>query len=161
MISRPVLAPLALIAVLGLFGSNAAAESRPAGTSSVEVVITGTIKNFDEVAPLIVEGTFIQLVPLSEDESYSFSTDAQGRFAYASDLPKVAAPAERAFTFVVPAVPPGKYQLAAQRLKAQEGGMGQRPWFGTDPKRVIVFEVPAKAKDPLEIRAGRLVVWTH
>ena len=161
MISRPALVSLGLIAALGLFESNAAAQGRPAEAPSSEVVITGTIKNFDELAPLVGEGTFVQLVPVSGDESYSFSTDDLGRFAYVSDLPKVPAPAERAFTFVMPKVPPGKYQLAAQRLKAQGAGIGQRPWFGTDLKKVLVVEVPAKAKDPLEIRAGRVVVWTH
>jgi len=130
----------------------------------VSLVLKGSIKNFDEFLALVVPETYIQLIPLPSDGSYSFKTDDQGRFSYASDLPRLEVPKTAAFSFSVPKALPGKYFLAAQRLKAQGLTAGQNPTFMTDKnnkKQTFIVEIPVGASSPLTIAAGDLIVWTH
>ena len=146
-----------------LFSPGFAQESIKKPVPTVRLTISGTIQNFDEFVALVVPETYIQLVPLPADGSYAFTTDDKGRFSYNSDLPKLSAPKKAAFSFIMPNTLPGRYFLAAQRLKAQgfTTGYGQKPMFITDKKKPFIIDLPADAKSPLTINAGDLIVWTH
>jgi hypothetical protein len=161
MMLRTTVLSLGLVASVVLGESRATAQPAPPDAAAVRLVVTGTIRNFSEVAALIVPDSYVQLVPLAEDGSYGFDTDEKGRFAYSSDLPKVPAPAKAAFSFAFASAPPGRYLLAMQRLKAQPEMAGQRPWFEKDKRKPFIVEIPASAKGVLEIEAGKLVVWTR
>jgi hypothetical protein len=161
---RSVTLSLGVLALLGVGETRALAQTGAqagAGGAGVRVVITGTIRNFAEIEKLIVPESFVQLVPLTADGSFSINTDQKGQFAYVSDLPKAAAPEKAAFSFVMPNVPPGKYQLAAQRLRVQGDMAGQRPWFAADLKKTLVVDVPATAEETLDVKVGKVVVWTQ
>jgi hypothetical protein len=135
-----------------------AAQAEPAP----ELTITGSITNLAEFAALVVPETYVQLVPMPEDGDVGVSTDDQGRLAYNSDLPRLPVPDSAAFSFAVPTIAPGKYFIAAQRLKSQGMTAGQRPIFATAAdKKPYLVEIPADAKLPLTVDAGELIVWTH
>jgi hypothetical protein len=135
-------------------------KTQQVATNTKNVTITGTIKNFDEFVAFVEPETYIQLVPLSADGKYAITTDYQGRFAYKSDLPKLSVPKKATFSFNAPNTPPGKYFLAAQRLKGT--GLGaQGSIFRTDKNELFIIDVPADAKSPFTIKAGDLVVRTH
>ena len=139
----------------------ALAQSAGSATPTVHLTITGTITNFDEFAALVVPETYVQLVPMSADGRVGITTDDKGRFAYDSNLPKLPVPKKPAFAFDLPTIAPGKYFIAAQRLKAQGMSVGHNPVFTTSAKKQFVVEVAADAKSPLAINAGDLMVWTH
>ena len=160
MLRRAVLtAGIALLSLGSPVGTAFAEAPSPQG-KKVQVAISGTIRNFDELSGLVVPESFLQLVPESEDGSYAIQTDPEGRFSYVSALPKAAVPEKAAFRLEMDGVPPGKYQLAAQRLKPQSDWAGRRPWFGVDAKKVLTVVVPSRADDPVEIKVGKVVVWT-
>lgn len=165
MISRRFLVPagrllgLSVALFLAPFFGQALLAQAPQKGSPPPFVIVGTIRNFDELSPLVVPESFVQLVPLSEDGSYAIENDAAGRQRYVSSLPTAAMPEKAAFQLEMAGVPPGKYQLAAQRLKPQELPAGRRPWFAKDAKTVLVVEVPEKG-EPFEVKVGKVVVWT-
>jgi hypothetical protein len=126
---------------------------------TVRLTICGTIKNYDEFVALVQPETYIQLVPLLADGKFGFNIDRLGRWAYDSDLPRLSVPKKAVFSFDVPNIHPGRYFLAAQRLKAHE--YGNRPIFLTETKTPFIIDVPADAKSLLSIDAGDLIVWTH
>lgn len=158
---------MAILAITaGLAIPGMAQDAGKTQVTAVHLTITGTITNFDEFAALVVPESYVQLVPLTADGNLGISTDAQGRFAYNSDLPKLPVPKKAEFSFDVPNARPGKYFLAAQRLRAQgmtaQGSFpGHRPDFITATKKQFTIEIPADAKSPLTINAGAMTVWIH
>jgi hypothetical protein len=146
-----------LLVTSSLLTFACAQEINKMQTATVRLTISGTIKNFDEFAALVEPETCIQLIPLPADGRVGGTTDSKGRWAYNSDLPKLPIPKKAAFSFVVPNTQPGRYFLAAQRLKAG----AYHPEFVTDKRKHFIIDVPADAKSAFTIDAGDLIVWTH
>jgi len=130
-------------------------------SKTVHLKINGTIQNFKEFAACVVPETYIQLVPMPADESYSVATDDKGRVTFQSDLAKLPVPKKAAFTFDVSSIPPGRYAIAAQRLNAKwSNGQPPQPMFITTKNKLFIMDIPADAKSPFTIKAGDLIVWT-
>ena len=162
-----------LLVTAALFGSCFAqdANKTQVATNTKNVTIIGTIKNFDEFKAAVVPETYIQLVPLPADGRLGGTTDSQGRPAYNSGLPKLSVPKDAAFSFHLPNLPPGRYFIAAQRLKPAtlvlngafvisairvlHGG------FLVDEQHVFILVVDAGDQSPRTIAAGDLIVHIH
>lgn len=150
-----------LLVTAALFGPCFAqdANKTQVATNTKNVTITGTIKNFDEFKAAVVPETYIQLVPLPADGRPGLTTDSQGRPAYNSGLPKLSVPTKGAFSFHLPNLPPGRYFIAAQRLKSATyelpGG------FLIDEQHVFILVVDAGDQSPRTIAAGDLIVHIH
>jgi hypothetical protein len=140
--------------------SRASGEFAPTNANGVTLVVNGTIKNFDELAAVVVPGTtYFQIVPIAENGSFQVSFDSMGRVAYSSDLPKLSVPRNGTFHFSVPHVPLGKYFVAAQKLNS--GGLGGTHGFETNDGAMFIVNVTADTKSPYIINAGEIVVRTH
>jgi hypothetical protein len=133
-----------------------AADTQPA----VRLVVTGTIKNFDEFKAAVVPETYIQLVPMSATGSFQTLYGDTGVISYYSNLPKMPVPKDAAFSFHLSNLPPGRYFIGAQRLKSATYGRIPNA-FLIDEQHVFILVVDAGDQSPRTIAAGDLIVWTH
>jgi hypothetical protein len=177
--SQPLSSTLFLIVSVGFCSLSATAQTRPQATvaptptngATVAVTLTGTIKNFEAFqASVVPTVTYLQLVPLAAGGimwlSHKFKEGKLDYVAFASELPELPVPKTAAFSFDIPALPPGKYFLVAQRTtlkwttdwqaKASEG-----PAFLTDKDVLYIVEVPMDARPPYKASAGDLVLRLH
>jgi len=128
--------------------------------AAVTVELSGSIKNFEEFAALVVPDSYIQLV---SKENLHFSTDSRQRvFLHNPGRPGLARlpiPERPTFQFTVPNIVPGQYLLVAQLLKTRGvpeiRGKVFGPVFEKDEK-VFIIDIPAGASSPFEIVAGDL-----
>jgi hypothetical protein len=133
--------------------------------AAVTLEISGSIKNFEDFAALIIPDTYIQLV---SKENLHFNTDSQHRvFLHNPGRPgfsRLPVPERPTFQFTVPNVAPGQYLLVAQLLKARDLHVipgvvppAVKPAFEKDEK-VFIIDIPAGASSPFEIVAGDLTL---
>lgn len=154
---------LFLLVIAGLFSPCFAQDSNKMQDSSVTLVISGTIKNFDEfLADVVPDTTYIQLIPMPPDGGIATRWDDKGRVTLQSEeshLVKLPIPKKAAFNFSVHNVLPGKYFIVAQLLSTG----WSHPMFLIDKevKQAFIIDVRADVKSPLVIKAGNLIVWTH
>jgi formylglycine-generating enzyme required for sulfatase activity len=134
-------------------------------SEGVDLVISGTIKNFDQFLAYVVPDTYIQLVPIPTNgmiwTNFKFDDNGQLNASFVSDLGKLPVPKASAFSLEVPGVPPGRYFLAAQRTTMAWSKASEGPLFLTDKGAMFVVDVQAGAKEPLTINAGDLIVRIH
>jgi hypothetical protein len=134
-------------------------------SEGVSLVISGTIKNFDQFLAHAVPDTYIQLVPIPANgiiwTNFKFDDNGQLNASFESDLVKLSVPKEAAFSLEVPGVPPGRYFLAAQRTNLPWTSASEGPMFLTDKGALFMIDIPAGAKSPLSINAGDLLVRIH
>jgi hypothetical protein len=152
-----------LLFTVALFSPAFAQESnktQQVATNTKNVTITGTIKNFDEFKAAVVPETYIQLVPMSATGSFQTLYGNDGSVSYYSNLPKMPVPKDAAFSFHLSNLPPGRYFIAAQRLKSATYGRIPNG-FLINEQHVFILVVEAGDQSPRTIAAGDLRVWTH
>lgn len=153
-----------LLATVAVCFPGSAQESKQKKVATVTLVISGTIRNFDKFVALVVPETYIQLVPLPSDGTLWTTTsfvDGKARPSFDSDLVKLPVPKKAAFSFTVINTPPGRYFLAAQRLKLDWFKASEGPMFLTEKESMFIIDVPGDAKSPHTINAGDLIVRIH
>ena len=80
-----------------------------------QVIITGTISNFNEIKTKLQPDAYLQLIPIGINGNVTMIIDAQGVELYQSDFPKMIIPKVDTFAYVAQNVKPGKYFLVAQK----------------------------------------------
>ena len=134
----------------------------PAG---VTLVISGTIKNFDALAPHVTPETYLQLVPIPADGIlWAINKFKDGKTVatlFDSRLEKLPFPKKAVFVLNMANIAPGKYLLAAQQTTIHWSTAAEGPLFLTDKNAMFVIDVPADAKSPHAVNAGDLVVRIH
>jgi hypothetical protein len=107
---------LSCVAYLGLFLLRA--QLLGSDAKAATVTIKGVIINVAEAKAVITSDTYLQLVSLPPDGSYSVGTDEAGRWYFKSSLPRTAMPVKGPFSFVCGDLKQGTYIVAIQLMKA-------------------------------------------
>ena len=157
---------LAVLFVTGaLISHGFAQDSKQREVATVSLVISGTIKNFDEFVSRVVPETYIQLVPMPSDGTITaVNKFADGKLLdtfFDSDLVTLSVPKTAFFKFIVPNTSPGKYFLAAQRLNVGWARPSEGPMFLTSETAIFIIDVPEGTKSPFTVNAGDLIVRIH
>ncbi len=116
--------------------------------------ISGRITNLNDVQAFIRADSYLQLTPYPADGQMPFTTDAQGRKIYTSDLAVIDMPVDGAFVFETYGLIPGQYVIAVQRLNPYPAGSGETPVLATTGGQPALIVIPENSDTAFELDLG-------
>lgn len=120
--------------------------------------ISGRITNINDTQAYITGESYLQLITYPEDGLLPFTTDAQGRRVYASNLSDIDMPVNGAFVFETTDLPPGRYVIAAQRLEPYAPESEETPILATAGNQPAVIVIPENGNTSFEIDLGNVIL---
>ncbi|RJP87111.1 MAG: hypothetical protein C4518_12790 [Desulfobacteraceae bacterium] len=120
--------------------------------------ISGRITNLNDAKAYITEASFLQIVP--SDSQMVFTTDAQGRKTYTSNLAFIDIPTDGSFVFETYGLVPGRYVIAVQLLKPYGPQSDEIPFLATAKDQLAIIVIPESGDTPFEIDLGNVIIPT-
>ena len=120
--------------------------------------ISGRITNLNDAQAYITGDSYLQLIAYPADGQMPFTTDAQGRRAYTSDLAVMDMPSNGTFIFETYGLIPGQYVIAAQRLEPYAPETEESPIIATTGNQPAVIVIPESGDTPFEIDLGNVIL---
>jgi hypothetical protein len=112
-----------LVRIILLFGglvmslSVQSQQSTSKQQTKPNIIIKGIIENYDLIKTQFAKDSYLQLIVIPPDGSYSGGTDSIGRLILESEYAKTKVTTTGTFTFQIDNIKPGTYDVIAQLLK--------------------------------------------
>ena len=122
--------------------------------------IKGRITNLNNAEIYITKDSNLQLVMIPSDGQLVFTTDAQGRLIYTSDLAVIdmPTPSDDYFLFETYGLLPGQYVIAAQYLEPYAQGSLEIPILETTENQPAMITIPEGGVSPFEVDLANLSI---
>ena len=118
------------------------------------ITVSGSINNLDDAEDCLSEDSYLQAVYFPPSHSIPFTTDAQGRYIWTSNLKTIDIPSTDSFVFEIDSLMPGEYIIAVQLMDAPHMSFLNN----AGNKEITVFEIQAGYSTPLNINLGDSVI---
>jgi hypothetical protein len=122
-------------------------------TQQPNITIKGSIESFEAIKTQFAKDSYLQLMALPDDGSYSVTSDSEGRFLIGTELSKAILAIDGSFVFKLSNLDPGTYLIVAQLLQGRS--FNSPVPFLKQNSKLLKIVINEGAKFPLILDLGK------
>ncbi len=147
-----------ILVFLSIFMSSSVQSQQPATKQQVKpnIIIKGMIENYDIIKTQFASDSYLQLIVIPPDGSYSAGTDSIGRLFLKSEYAKSKVNSTGVFTFQIAGLKPGTYNVIAQLL--QKRSYNNSIPFLSQNSDLLKIEIKENLQLPVVIDVGKCTI---